>query len=404
MIGQGKNKKKSKKVRIAIAVAFLSFIIVNDSMADGGEMRKSQSKKYLVEEQVKDDKLFEDLKEMDYALFLETDVGYGVTLDYYRYGIYGDFMDTTEEGEKVYFDLCEKLLGTKLAMASHEEWADNKVAHIQNLSPDLQWVVAREYPKTPVFQSVFKDKVFHNGQLIEEEEGGEKIYEDNILFDFQAEEGGGYILLDKESLEKKKKIARELLGRHSYLSVNSVSSIDGNGKFLAVAGPSNQEIRIYRLEDEALLYGIIVDKLDRDWPIEISQIVGTENGGWVVFSNGDATYRMDYPNGNAEKIGEYMYGTTYSPDEKYRAYCMGNMELEELAFSIIDGNDEKKYDKYCELYDKWKEIPTGWYIEELESGKKIYIPIDTWKQDDKPLFGGRCVWLEKSRLLEVLER
>ena len=48
---------------------------------------------------------------MDYCLFLETNLDYGVSLNYDRYGIYGDFIQTTREGEELYFKLNEKIIG-----------------------------------------------------------------------------------------------------------------------------------------------------------------------------------------------------------------------------------------------------------------------------------------------------
>lgn len=55
------------------------------------------------------------------------------------------------------------------------------------------------------------------------------------------------------------------------------------------------------------------------WETEeaISQFVGDEESGWLVFSNGDTTYRLNYPDREPEKIGEFMFDTTYSSDGKY---------------------------------------------------------------------------------------
>ncbi len=340
----------------------------------------------------------ESFKNMDYALFLETNVGYGVTLNYYRYGIYGYFTDTAAEGEKLYFRLCKKLLGTKLAMEKHEEWVDNRKTHIQNLSPDLHWVVAREYPESALSLSCYEDKVMLDGKLMAES-NGEGTLAREISFYFGKDENGGYFLLDSNVQDRRAEIAEKLGGYNYPAFVNNTTCIDGKGKLLAAAEADSRAIRIYRLEDNALLHYITVEKWNEDWPVEISQIEGEEDEGWIVFSNGDMTYRMAYPNGKVEKIGEYMYGTVYSPDEKYRVYCTGNIELLESCYTISD----EKYDEYDRLCSRWNEIPTGWYVEALETGEKAYIPVETWIQDDRPLYGGRCVWLEKERLLEMLE-
>lgn len=390
-----KNSKKGLliyKLLIGMTMMFLNATI---SIAGGEEMESNQ------EENVPDAEKInwpESFKNMDYVLFLETNVGYGVTLNYYRYGIYGDFIDTAEEGEKIYFRLCKKLLGIELAMKKHEEWVDNRKAHIQNLSPDLRWVVAREYPESALSLSCYKDKVLLDGKLIAEG-NGEGDFAREISFYFGKDEKGGYFLLDKGIQDKRAEITESLGGYNYPAFVNNATCIDEKGKLLAAAEADNQIIQIYRLEDNALLHRITIEKLDADWPVEISEIEGGEDQGWIVFSNGDVTYRIAYPNGKEEKIGEYMYGTVYSPDGKYRAYCTGNIELLEAGYTVSG----EKYNDYCRLCDKWNEIPTGWYVESLETGEKAYIPVETWMQDERPLYGGRGIWLDKKRLLEMVE-
>lgn len=77
-----------------------------------------------------------------------------------------------------------------------------------------------------------------------------------------------------------------------------------------------------------------------------------------------------------------MFGTSYSPDEKYVAYCTGNNNL----------------------FDSWDAIAPGWYVEELETGRKTYIPIETWTYDsERPIYGGKCIWIERDQLLQLLK-
>ena len=49
---------------------------------------------------------FDDFSEMDYVLFLETNVAYGTTLDYYKYGIYGDLTNAAVDGEAALLRWC----------------------------------------------------------------------------------------------------------------------------------------------------------------------------------------------------------------------------------------------------------------------------------------------------------
>ena len=121
--------------RIVLIVILIIFLTVNNVYASGGEeMEGSELEKYLLQNGIGETKgLFDGFEEMEYALFLETNVGYGVTGNYYRYGIYGDFIRNAKDGENIYYNLCEKITGRNLFMKTHEEWIENREWHVQNL-------------------------------------------------------------------------------------------------------------------------------------------------------------------------------------------------------------------------------------------------------------------------------
>ena len=54
--------------------------------------------------------------------------------------------------------------------------------------------------------------------------------------------------------------------------------------------------------------------------------------------------------------------------------------------------------------DGWDQISPGWYVREVETGNIAYIPIETWLLDGQPLYGGRCVWIEKDKLFQILNQ
>lgn len=191
---------------------------------------------------------------------------------------------------------------------------------------------------------------------------------------------------------------------HDFLR-RSISSFDEYGELLAVAMPDNTGIGVYSMESGVeLQYVDIADSIDTDWLLEVSQIKGTADSGWIVFSNGDVTYRMTCPDGSLEKLGEFMYGTTFSPDEKYLAYCTGNIVLDDLWTGLTGKEYAEKLEKCHQLYARWEMVGNGWYVVELETGNKTYIPIpveeDTW--GTRPLSDGRCVWIQKDKLLQIV--
>ena len=307
-----------------------------------------------------EDLIFEDFEEMDYALFLETGMGFGQNGDSYAYGLYGDFVGTAQEGEKLYLDLCSKMLPEECT----EEWAEYAETYIQNLSPDLQWVVARRYLPWEILRKYeeiqegiteYKDILLYDGEIMAEKAIGSS--EKQLSFKFIKTEEEAYAPVDSELYERREQLAEEVRD-------------------------------------------IILEGVDTVYRLEIFQFAGDEDSGWLLFTNGIATYRYEYPSGKMEKIGEFMYNASYSPDGKYLAYCTGNAELfSDVRTSAWQGDDEA-----ARLLEAWNEIPPGWYVEELETGNVTYIPLDTGKLVGRYFTGGRCVWLEKDKLLQMLGR
>lgn len=396
------NKSQENKLFVGLLMVILSvFLSENIVKASGGEeMEGSQleqfEKKLSEQKNGEESKLFDGFEEMEYALFLETNVGYGVTGNYYKYGIFDESVKSEREGEELYFEVCEKILGKKLYMNTHEEWAKNEKMHIRNLSPDLQWVVARSYFAQTTC-GLYKDEVIFNKNTIAEAEGA--LGESENIFTLKRIDSENYDFVTDEFINQETELVDKVWGYSYIWLIKCVTSMDEYGKLLAISEPDNQSIGIYDTENWKMIHHITIEGMDADYPIEVSQINGNEEEGRMVFSNGDATYRMTYPDGKPEKIGEFMYDTTYSPDGNYLAYCTGNIELNDLWMSLPD----EKFDKINDLYIEWDKIAPGWYVEELETGNKTYIPIETWAQDQRPLYGGRCVWIQKDKLLQLLD-
>ena len=141
---------------------------------------------------------FEGFGEMDYALFLETELEYGDggTGMYHRYGIYGDFVDTVRGGEEAYFELCRTMLDTEITYQTNEDWITGTgVLHIQNLSPDLQWIVSRQYFEQPAFEGLGEDKAIYNGDIIAEAE--HRSYDTGTYFSLKKTEQESYELVSE---------------------------------------------------------------------------------------------------------------------------------------------------------------------------------------------------------------
>lgn len=390
--------------RLILLLAFM--IIVLTVTIGSRQMRMADDKK----------ELFDGFAEMDYALLLETNTGYGMTLNYYRYGIYGNCETNREEGEDFYFALHDKLLGKLPALANckdnsgnnehlveedivHSKWADNTEEIITDCSTDMEWVITREYGIN--CSGLYTERWYHNAELVRKFDGSIINFRQFVQ---RKTENGSYEPIPQENIDT----AEQLLAQYYGWSVTERNDgwfcFDTEGKLMAAADKNEYGqgcgtgINIYSIDEKngGLLYHLERSGPATKWPIEISQMEGGKNSGWVVFSQGDETYKITYPSGETEKIGEFMYGSTYSPDGKYLAYCTGN---EMLYNSWEDMEDETAYSFYQDLRSRWDKIPSGWYIIELETGAKTYIPMPVWSFDSRPLYGGRCVWIEKTKLV-----
>ena len=356
------------------------------------------------------------LSEMEWSLFLETEISYGAaTYSYYRYGIYGDFTKNREAGEKTYFSLQERVLGQLPDLASqinweeidkeyenHEKWMMCEEELLTDCSSDLEWIVTRDGRNI--------ERWYREGNKVKE-------FPVNLGRNFiQQENSDKFVPLEEGRIVKAQEILKELYYGYNKEGVavgigeyyRSMSCFSSSGEVMAAINnfvwDRPDGINIYSLEEgaEALLYKLPVPTSEAGWPIGIWQMKGDQNSGWVVFSYGKDTYQMTYPAGEIEKIGEFMFCTSYSPDEKYLAYCTGNRDLEDHWMWL----DEAGYEQYYSmLEEEWNKIPQGWYVIDLETGEKSYIPIPVWTYDaDRPLYGGRCTWIEKDKLMELLEK
>lgn len=393
---------KWKKINV-IGVFLIMIALPNYVMASGGEeMEGSKLEQFErgVSKQEEGDELtsLTEFEEMDYCLFLETNVGYESSLNYFEYGIYGDFIKDSQEGRNLYFRLNEQMIKSQFQPTTQIEWADNMInEHIVDISPDLKWVVTRQYNCSAGL--IYTEKLYHDNVLLDTREGELSLNRGN--YTLQRSLGAErYELMPDHRMEQLEDLIQKIWNQNPNYYCNALYSFDEYGKLLAIAEDDNQCISIYRTEDFELLYQIMLPYVDNTWPLETSQIMGNEEKGIVLLSNGGNTYQVSYPDGEMTKIGEFMFSTTYSPDMKYRAYCTGNV----ILFDRREFLEESKLQLYSEMRERWDEIPPGWYVEEVETGEKAYIPVETWKWDvDRPLYGGRGVWLQKDKLIHLLD-
>lgn len=414
-------KKNMKQIECSVKMPpnkeLLGKIIMeNDnvkSLADKIDQINSQKQVQL--NKVEDDEieLFEKFNEMEYTMLLETNTGYDASLDYYRYGLYDDSVKSRKEGEELYFTLHEKIFGKTQGLAkklaednendkwiNHKRWFDNSEEIITDFSTDMRWIITREYGMNG--SGLYKERWYNNREQV-------KLFNGCIGFDLRKfvqykTKKDCYEPILQKNMESAEQLLKQYYGKNTGEFSENWWCFDTEGKLLAIADKDEHQngsgtgITIYSIEEENAkkFYYLECFGEASKWPIEISRLEGDKNNGWIVFSLGGETYKITYPSGDIEILGNFMYGTTYSPDGKYLVYCTGNIELFWMGETMGEDPD------YMDLESRWLEIPAGWYVEELETGNKTYIPMPVWDNNFMPLYGGRCVWIEKTKLYEIL--
>ncbi len=400
-----------EKMMDAMAEEMVSLVMKEKMIQEKSDYTKMMEEKEGISVQEK----IIDLPEMEWGLFISTEFSWGASgSKAKRYAIYGDFIKTKKQGEDTYFALCEKILGRKLEQADYTdweeanrgyeyqmEWVEIMDEHIVDCSSDLNQIISW---KRNDFLSEYGDMIWY--------ENGERMLESKESYIY-----GRNLILNKidtkNTLIEFRTVIEEVLQENFELYYDiywsrPVWEIDTSGEVMAVVNGKEGEadgIYVYSVNSSKnLMYELPIPIDEAKWPIQVSQIKGDIHGGWVIYTYGYETFRMKYPSGEREKLGEYMFSASYSPDENYLAYCTGNEAMWD-SWIIWAGVDESMIKNYVEpMKEEWEKIPQGWYVIDLETGEKSYIPVPYWKYDaDRPLYGGRCTWIEKDKLMELLE-
>lgn len=373
----------------------------------GGDELEFVQETVLSEVENTDQVLFDGFQEMDYYMLLQSHVGCGVSLDYYSYGIYGNITKTVQEGEELYFKINNEQLGNTPEPENQTEYTDwmkyNLSEHIVKYSPDMELCITNqgfyEYSTCDYMEKLYKGKT-----LLSENE--EKLYYDTRVekYTFCKEpETGCFVIMDEE----KRKRIDNLINTvwewekrdHKIYYGKSRFCLSEDGDLMALVKPDNQHIGIYETKGCTELFEIRLEQMDKDWPLEVFEIQGSTQAGWLTFSNGDKAFQFFYPSNEIVPLGEFMFNISMSPDGKYCTYYTGS----DLLYSSWEYLYEDNWVKFEEMLKRWKKIPSGWYIKELDSGLVTYIPVISAADNGQPPLDGKCMWVQKDKLIKLFE-
>ena len=262
-----------------------------------------QKQKQLNQAEENENKLFEGFSEMKYALLLETNTGYDVSLDYYRYGLYDNSVKNRKEGEELYFALHEIIFGKTLDLAkklaedskndkwiTHESWLDNSEEIITDFSTDMRWMITREYGMNG--SGLYRERWYNNREQVKLFNGC--ISSNLRKFVQYKTKKDCYERILQKNMESAEQLLKQYYGKNISEFSENWWCFDTEGKLLAITDKDEYQngcgtgITIYSIEEENAkkLYYLERTGDKTKWPIEISQMVGDRNSGWIIFHKG----------------------------------------------------------------------------------------------------------------------
>lgn len=261
--------EKLKKI-IGIFVALLIFNCYSMVALGGGDELEYVQESTVNAEADRNNDLFGDFQEMDYYLLLESGVGYGICLEYNKYGIYGNLTQTVREGEELYFELNKKILGNCNTPSDHTEWMDSKVdEHIRRFSSDMRWCVTNQYPYSNGYDKI--ERLYENGLFVSENRNDS--YMNTIIEKFtlcKDGETGQYRIIDEDRRQCIEALVNKLWQWDSRSDSDSRydetrTCLSSDGTLLAEVKKDNRHIGIYETDSSAELFEFDFSQLDEDW-------------------------------------------------------------------------------------------------------------------------------------------
>lgn len=144
---------------------------------------------------------------------------------------------------------------------------------------------------------------------------------------------------------------------------NGFGCLNEDGLLLARC-EGETEVFIYDLTNNQCIFNFRqVTRADKNSYLRLCQFRGNQKEGYLILEDESGSYKLHYPSGELELLGNYMFNPSLSPDENYLMYTGINYGTwENLGWK----SDNESY------YN----IPAGIYIKEINTGKVAYIALD----------------------------
>ena len=326
----------------------------------------------------------EDLGEMNYYMFCNTQLHKGATGLEGKHSIINSDTQTIEEAKELYQKFKEQL-------PLEDDSDEDERTEVLYISPDCKWVTTEKWSE---FQLVNTVTLFFQKEKVKEKTGRNT---EGLAEIFIIKDGDAYKEADEQYYKRLSELEKEMEGEGYFGLI--YTNLEGD----LIAGIKDDFclLTIKRIEDGAELWNFDlqgmqekVKKIRDDIREEdngmvfVEQFRGNEQEGWLLIQVGPSSFfRIDYPAGEVTYLGEYLYSPSFSPDGKY------------MAYSSIDSDNSIDMDPA-----EYEQTPSpGIYIMEVETGKTAYIywyPSRETGEDYMEYRGFQ--WIEKESFEEYM--
>lgn len=308
---------------------------------------------------------------------------------YWDYGILDKENNTWKKAVERYSQEMEEVMGypeeiiwENTGEAHYKRLQRENMERITDISPDGQYYITYrngvERGPWGVFTVTAEGsemKIYHQNQCLKEVE--------NDLFTWY---GGGHrvnsapfgIWIDVKG------IYNLLEGTEEHYNLSGpeyIHCLNKDATLMASIDCDSGNVRLYDVKSRQCLYSF--EQLyspDDIFYIDGHQLVGDKDSGFILFEDQTSAYKLHYPSGEVELMGDYMFNPCMSPDGKYLFYTGPD------AYFWEDYGWRSDNEEYCK-------IPNGgMYIKELQTGKTAYIDMD----EDMSYDTVAVRWLEAS--------
>ena len=372
-----------------LAVLLMSYIVCGViSEEDSMEEKIEETKRYYAaaEEYCS----MEDLGEMDYYLFCDTQLRKGASGYEGKPSIINNDTQTIEEAKELYQKFREQL-----PLEDEEEEnrgnADGEEERTEAvyISPDCKWVITHKWGENQVMitQTIYYEKEKVREQVSDTTQG---VYPLLIV-----KEGDGYREMEEEGYKRLTSCRKEMgyIGEKQMNAEGNLYAMPNHERSWLIIGAMKDGTEQWRFDLQGIREEAKKIREDRGYEEDYSgvnteQFEGNEQEGWLVVQVGRSSFfRIAYPSGEVTYLGEYLYSPCFSPDGKY------------LAYSCLDY--ENGVD--MEPEEEKQTPPPGIYVREVETGKTAYIYWHPSIETGENFLDYRTfTWLEKESFEEYM--